>query len=199
MSRDKKVLICEAALSLVYENNDLSAIKVADIARRANIGKGTVYEYFHSKEQVIGEALIYRIQQGLQRFARLLDEGLSFKETYLAFLRHYKAMISKNRHIYNLMTMNPAHVAVHAAVHAVIYPRLRQLKDQYFQLMERLVARSVEEGIIKPDPDRFDWQTAVLSSITGIFLHQQFPADFPHLGDEEVLEKAYSVYVKLLS
>ena len=56
MSRDKKVLIYEAALSLVYENNDLSAIKVADIARRANIGKGTVYEYFKSKEHVIGEA-----------------------------------------------------------------------------------------------------------------------------------------------
>jgi len=197
MSTDKKTLIYEAALSLVYESNDFSSIKVADIADRAGIGKGTVYEYFQSKEQVIGEALIYMYDKGLESFERLLGENRGFKETYYTFLRNFRVMLNKNRHLYNLMTMNPANFSVHAAIQAIIHPRLKELKERHFELMEKLVERSISEGAIKANPLKFDWQAALLGSLTCIYLQQQFPD--PSLSDEEVLDKAYAVYIKLLN
>jgi AcrR family transcriptional regulator len=197
MSTDKKTLIYEAVLSLVYEHNDLSRIKVADIAERANIGKGTVYEYFQSKEQAIGEALIYMYNKGLESFARLLGENRGFQETYYTFLRNFRVMLSKNRHVYNFMTMNPANFSVHATIQAIIHPSLKKLKKRHFELVEKLVERSINEGIIKANPQKFDWQAAILSSLTCIYLHQQFPDD--SLRDEEVLDKAYAAYVKLLN
>lgn len=195
MSSDKKNIIYEAALSLVYESNDFSSIKVADIADRANIGKGTVYEYFQSKEQVIGEALLYMWERALEAFALFLEENKGFKEAFYGFLRNFKMQLGKNRQIYKMMTINPDSFYVPAAI-KVFKSRFEEMQEKYFSLLEKLVARSVSEGIIKVFPSRFDWQTAILSSLTCIYIHQHFPDESP--GEEEVLDKAYAVYIKLL-
>jgi AcrR family transcriptional regulator len=194
LSSDKKTLIYEAALSLVYESNDFSSIKVADIADRASIGKGTVYEYFQSKEQVIGEALLYMWEGALEFFALFLGENKGFKEAYYGFLRYFQTQLGKNKHIYELITINPDSFSVPAAIQA-LNSRFEEMQEKYFSLLEKLVARSVSEGVIKAHPSKFDWQTAILSSLTCIYIHQHFPDD--SLG-EEVLDKAYAVYVKLL-
>ena len=48
---EKRKIILDAALK-VYKENGFSDSKVEDIAKKANIGKGTVYEYFRSKEEI---------------------------------------------------------------------------------------------------------------------------------------------------
>lgn len=195
---DKKTLIYEAALSLVYENNDLSRIKVADIAARADIGKGTVYEYFDSKEQVIGEAIIYMFTKGIKTCELLIDDNKSFKEAYTMLLQNLSSM-SKNRSLYNFMTLTQKDFAVHVTIQKILFRKLEELRKVYFQVVERLVDKSVQEGIIKEKPSRYDWQTAVLCSMTYIFSHKQLEADSSTLTDQEVLDKAYNTYVKLLN
>jgi len=199
MSADKKTLIYEAALSLVYETNDLSSIKVADIAERANIGKGTVYEYFDSKEQVIGEALIFMFKEGIDSFGKLIDEGKGFKETYKQFLFNFNTLMKKNKNLYNFMTINHRNLAIHTTIHSILQAEMEEFRKKYFKMVEKLVVKSVDEGIIQPDYTQYEWQAAVLSSITWIFLYNQFPEDFTTLTDEDVLEKAYTAYVKLLN
>jgi len=198
MTQDKKTIIYEAALSLVNENIDLSRIKVADIALRANIGKGTVYEYFGSKEQVIGEALIYMFKRGIASFELVIDKNKSFRESYILLLRSLSSM-SKNRNLYNFMTMTEKDLAIHATIQKILYRQLEELRQIYFQMVEKLVDISVQEGVIKLKPSKYDWQTAVLSSMTYIFVHKQFEEEFSFLEDEEVFEKAYNAYVKLLN
>ena len=197
MAEDKRTLIYEAALSLVYENSDLSSIKVADIAARANIGKGTVYEYFESKEQVIGEALIYMAKKSIDSIESLLEAVKSFREAYLQLLAYFDSMLSQNRNVYDLITMNPNNLAVHTAIQRIVAVRLEEIRGEFLEMMEKLVVRSVEE-VLPAMPAKFDWQTAVLSSLTCVFFHRQFEEEFA-LTDEEVLDKAYDAYVKLLS
>jgi TetR/AcrR family fatty acid metabolism transcriptional regulator len=48
---DKKTLIINAAVK-VFAEQGLNKGKIADIAKEAGIGKGTVYEYFRSKEDI---------------------------------------------------------------------------------------------------------------------------------------------------
>ena len=48
-----------AVLDLIREGKDISKIKVIDITSKAGIGKGTAYEYFRSREEIIANALIY--------------------------------------------------------------------------------------------------------------------------------------------
>ncbi len=48
---NKRELIIEAAIK-VFARDGLEKGKIADIAKEAGIGKGTVYEYFSSKENI---------------------------------------------------------------------------------------------------------------------------------------------------
>lgn len=48
---NKRELIIEAAIK-VFARDGLEKGKIADIAKEAGIGKGTVYEYFRSKEDI---------------------------------------------------------------------------------------------------------------------------------------------------
>ncbi len=48
---DKKQLIIESAI-MVFAREGLEKGKIADIAKEAGIGKGTIYEYFRSKEEI---------------------------------------------------------------------------------------------------------------------------------------------------
>ena len=48
---DKKNRIIEAAV-MVFAQKGYASATIADIAARAEIGKGTIYEYFTSKEDL---------------------------------------------------------------------------------------------------------------------------------------------------
>ena len=49
----------EAVSGLVKAKKEIADIKVSDITKAAGIGKGTAYEYFESKEELIAHALMY--------------------------------------------------------------------------------------------------------------------------------------------
>lgn len=85
---EKRPLILQAATE-VFAEQGFAAVTVAEIADHAGIGKGTVYEYFSSKDELlfavfewINERIFERISEELdaggttlQRFQRLLDLG----------------------------------------------------------------------------------------------------------------------------
>ncbi len=58
----RKTEIALAALDLFAENG-LDATSISDVAKHAGIGKGTVYEYFSSKEELILTAFIAWMEQ----------------------------------------------------------------------------------------------------------------------------------------
>ena len=85
---EKRPLILQAATE-VFAEQGFAAVTVAEIADHAGIGKGTVYEYFSSKDELlfavfewINEKIFERIRERLdeggstlQRVQRLLDLG----------------------------------------------------------------------------------------------------------------------------
>jgi AcrR family transcriptional regulator len=50
--KEKRSRILESAIK-VFAQKGVNNTKIADIAQAAGIGKGTVYEYYHSKEELI--------------------------------------------------------------------------------------------------------------------------------------------------
>ena len=56
---EKVRLMYKAVSQLLKGDRELSSIKVQDITQKAGIGKGTAYEYFSSKEEIIANALMF--------------------------------------------------------------------------------------------------------------------------------------------
>lgn len=56
--KEKKAKILEASIR-VFAKKGLSNTKMADIAEAADIGKGTIYEYFRSKDEILEASFQY--------------------------------------------------------------------------------------------------------------------------------------------
>ena len=67
---EKVRLLYEAVLAMVTDGWDINRMKVSDITAQAGIGKGTAYEYFSSKEEIIANAVLYDVEM------RILQENL---------------------------------------------------------------------------------------------------------------------------
>lgn len=72
----KKAAIFKAAMNMFLEKG-YEETRIIDIAREAGIGKGTVYEYFPSKEELFFEMFCGRMSDHMGEIARIreLKEG----------------------------------------------------------------------------------------------------------------------------
>lgn len=71
-NRTKRDQILDA-LQILLENDNLQHISVSDIAKQACIGKGSIYYYFSSKDEILN-ALIKRTYSGALEMAKELVE-----------------------------------------------------------------------------------------------------------------------------
>ena len=81
---EKMILMFDAVAALLEEGADVKDLKVSDITKRAGIGKGTAYEYFSSKEELLLEAQIYYFQQKVEHLCEQVGKAETFEEAILA-------------------------------------------------------------------------------------------------------------------
>ncbi len=89
---DKEIRILEAA-GLLFARYGLKKTSIDEIAQQAGLGKGTIYLYFKSKEELFakivegfGERLIYGLEQAIARSATPADQLRDFVCHRLQFL-----------------------------------------------------------------------------------------------------------------
>lgn len=75
---EKVLAMYTAVLQLIEEGTDVANIRVSSITERAGIGKGTAYEYFDTKEEIVACAVLYYMQQLFGRLEQDLLERPDF-------------------------------------------------------------------------------------------------------------------------
>jgi AcrR family transcriptional regulator len=83
---DKRPRLVEAA-SAVFAEKGYASTRVADIAERAGVGKGTVYEYFSSKEELLFAVFEMTNAEISLRMDAALADGASTEEQLHNLLR----------------------------------------------------------------------------------------------------------------
>lgn len=198
MAKDKKTAIYEAALSLIGEQRDISSIKIADIAQRADIGKGTVYEYFSSKEQVIAEAIIYMVEEGIRSLEGVIDEKCGFKESFVILLKHTEELMNKNMTFHQYMMTNECSFSLQKAHNCHVEKQFEEIRKLYVHLLIRIIDKGLGEGVIKKLPTVYDCYVAFSSSLMSILIYKNDFLKLDEVTEEMAMEKAYEVFVKLL-
>lgn len=80
MEPPEKVLrMYEAVHGFMIEGRDLVSVKVVDITSAAGIGKGTAYEYFSSKEEIITSAMAYEYKNKITELVARMFRQQGFK------------------------------------------------------------------------------------------------------------------------
>ncbi len=83
---EKKQEILKAAMKMFAQNGVIKT-KMTDIATAAGIGKGTIYEYFRSKEDIFAEAYSHIFMDTENRIAEILESPLPPEEKLRMFMK----------------------------------------------------------------------------------------------------------------
>lgn len=76
----KVIQMYRAVIALIEEGADIAELKVSDITEKAGIGKGTAYDYFDTKEEIIAYALLFFMDNFIGRLEEEIREKASFWE-----------------------------------------------------------------------------------------------------------------------
>lgn len=150
----KKHNIVKAFMDLAIENPNLNEISVKMIADKAGIGKGTVYEYFSSKDEIIKDAVEIIIEQMYEFY--LIDnfEGLSYEESLKQYIQNnYEAALKLSDFSrYNSFTIRETFKYVN--MKDFLHSKIRSLLMKSIQMFKvNIVDRGISEGIIDENID----------------------------------------------
>lgn len=81
---EKVLQLYQAVVELIMEGEDMNHIKVSMITQRAGIGKGTAYDYFDSKEEIITCAIAFFVR----KMTREVHEGVKQYDTFAEQLNY---------------------------------------------------------------------------------------------------------------
>ena len=85
---EKEKSIFKGIMDLLNQGYGIHELKVSDIAVAAGIGKGTVYEYFSTKEEIIRQALSYYVYKEYETFTASISNEHKFEDMIYKLLNH---------------------------------------------------------------------------------------------------------------
>lgn len=83
---EKEIAIFNGLIDLIKNGYNPYTIKVSDIAKSADVGKGTIYDYFDSKEEAISKAILYYMEKEVQASYLRIVSKKTFKDKYYELL-----------------------------------------------------------------------------------------------------------------
>lgn len=164
---EKELLIFEGFKKIITDNSNIERIKVSDIAKAAGIGKGTIYEYFKSKDEIIARSIIYNFKIDIINTIDAIKEVCTFKEQ-CHHLFHYS--INSGKFIFPSLRILYNQVIPKELNNIILedFKEILELKTQLYNLLDYVINTGIDENIINKDLSR-DYQRYVLiSSSMGI-------------------------------
>ena len=74
----KKERLYECVWQLHLKGTDLGQIRMSEVAELSGIPKGTIYEHFRSKDQLIAESMVWFLEKEAKELQRRITEADSF-------------------------------------------------------------------------------------------------------------------------
>ena len=144
----KVLLLYKAVIDLLNENVDVNTLKVSDITQRAGIGKGTAYDYFESKEEVIIRGILYY----LNRFLTEVEDMLQKQEDFAGQITYLFDLIDENLHE-NECLLRVVHLLLGSSqistyLQQTVYSGNAKTP---LDVLDRIIVRAMESGELKKE------------------------------------------------
>lgn len=177
-NHSKRDLILNAAFELFISKGYLDT-KIIDIADAAGIGKGTVYEYFESKDAIFFELFKTKVAAGYEHLSELPDKDvpceIKLKE-YLDIELENTSRYTFNKNFFMDMMMKSDAFRNPDLIHSI-----HKLVRNKFSILHRII----EEGINKGEFRHTDPALTAVSVMGAVNFF--ISIDFSPLGHEEFL------------
>lgn len=194
--KSKKELIFEAVINHIKTKGLLRGLTISEIARKADVGKGTVYEYFTSKDELIAETLIYILDESSRIILENENTKLEFRETLCSHIQVVMDISQEYTNLDMLIMTEDLGGLLQSNIKQKMMDKIIGIKNKYHSFLNSIFHKGINEGIIRQIEDpyiTFIIGNLIMSSVTYYF-HEEHNEK----SDIEFINKVYNLIIKLL-
>lgn len=187
----------EAVLELFESGKGLSSLTVSEITAKAGIGKGTAYEYFSSKEEMIAGALNYEAKEHMKIIGNLVREECSFREILMKGFDMMDSVFGKQRGFALILriirddSINGGNVLNEIEKHKCNFDMVKDMVNQVAEIARK-------ENLIR-ETDEYKVQSAIISQIAEYAIFVIYQGFYQDTDRQVARETAYENILKMLS
>lgn len=141
----KETAIFDGIMKLLQNGERLYAIKVQQIADAAGMGKGTLYEYFASREAILANALIYFMWGEIQALEVEVEKQKTFISKFEAALDFAHSAMNSHASGFSLITSAMHEEGMHKALCEYANERI-ELTERLFSLLDTIIECGKNSG-----------------------------------------------------
>ena len=181
--------IIETMIDFIKEDKDIAQISLSEIAKKAEIGKSTVYEYFSNKDELVYDTYMYMFNYYEKLLFRPLEKDL-FKD---AFIEQVKRMLDSMRDAKHIIeTILNKHHQMNYPNQESFDKKLEEIKSKMEERFIYIFKMGVDQGDLKPpfkqDKTRGYVIQALISGLLFQYVNEQVELDETGILDLIYLE-----------
>jgi len=142
---ERRIEILQAAGRVFYLRG-YEKSKIEDVAKEAGIGKGTVYEYFESKQQLFDEMVAFNREAHINNLKMALEKGDTFREQFIALAKYQTELAKQHIHVFNAMACSKVMAREMGAL-------FLEQNIRGSEILKNLVIKAMDNGELRPDID----------------------------------------------
>lgn len=164
---EKELLVFKAFKNILFSHSNITKITVSDIAKEAGIGKGTVYEYFSSKEEIIAKSLVYNFYEVVNKLSTKINEENSFEKNCYILFDFLIDKVTTLSPYFKLFTNNFKLKDFYGYIQDDS-ELINTLKEDVYSTTYKVLSIGVNEGIIRKNDDIKYQLFVIRSACSGI-------------------------------
>ena len=162
----KRQILVEAAAE-VFAKQGFAKTRVADISECAGVGKGTVYEYFSSKEELFFAVFEWIKDEIRSRVDAVVDDATPAREVLTAIFRTSADIITEHREIFS-MNLEFWAASRGSAFEDRFSAACRSMYHEYRTLTAEVIRRGQRDGEFRSDLEADRIAVLVVSALDGL-------------------------------
>ena len=198
MSRREEIIDC---LVDMYRRDSMRTdFTISELARKVDIGKSTIYEYFKTKDEILTQSILRVINQGIKSiFERNSNDELPFEESLKDEIKYILSIATDSRFIMNVVNPDFKRM-IPEENRSEIMGRMQEVSKFYEERFQNIFKKGILEGVIKPEQDQYK-SMLISSMVAGSVMRMTNSNDFvtENFDISTYIDKMYETILKVLS
>lgn len=184
--------IIKTMIDFIKEDKDISQVSLSEIAKKAEIGKSTVYEYFFNKDELVSDTYMFMFNY----YENLLTRPLKSQNFKDAFIEQVKMMLDAMKDAKNIIeTIMNKHHQINYPNQATFDQKVEKIKSRMEERFLSIFKMGIEQQVITP-PFRQDKTRGyvIQALINGLLF--QYIDEQTDLSEDELLNLIFDEVIK---
>lgn len=152
--KDKEEVILNAAFE-VFRNNGFTNASMKDIAAKAGLGKGTLYEYFQNKEDLFIQVVKAETCTFFNKVNSRISDKLSLREILNEIIKFTQETLEESEFFFKFMIFGEF-LEMSCEVKQQLYEMILSNRGEIVKVLRERFEKGTTDGILR----EFDWEFA---------------------------------------